>query len=128
VHQVSDREALEDLFVLDNTEVDALPWVDVPGADGVRQKVLWRFGDFTVALVELRAGAAAPGHPHWAAHHHIWVVSGRACVAGRDLAAGSYLHVPPGARHAIRDVGPDGCTLLHVHRPHPPQEAEAFGN
>jgi mannose-6-phosphate isomerase-like protein (cupin superfamily) len=124
---LSDREALTALTVLDSKEIAALPWVDVPGAEGVRQKVLWRFGDFTVALVSLSAAAVAPGNAPWAAHHHVWVVEGRAKVAGRLVAAGSYLHVPPGTEHAIHAIGPGGCTVLQVHRPHPPQEAEAVG-
>jgi hypothetical protein len=27
-------------------------------------------------------------------------------------------HVPPGAGHGVRDVGPEGCELLRMHRPH----------
>jgi hypothetical protein len=44
--------------------------------------------------------------------------------AGVRLTAGSYAHVPPGVSHPATDVGPDGCVLMQMHRPHPPREAE----
>jgi hypothetical protein len=34
------------------------------------------------------------------------------------------MHVPPGARHPVSQIGPEGCTVLQMHRPHPPREAE----
>jgi hypothetical protein len=121
---LSNLEALQVLYALDPVDIDALTWVPVPACPGVRQKVLWRFGDFVQALVRYEPGSGSPGLPHLAAHHHIWVVSGAATIAGRRLIAGSYLHVPPGVAHPVVDVGPDGVTLLQMHRPHPPHEAE----
>jgi ChrR Cupin-like domain len=121
---MSDRDALESLYSLNPDEIAALPWEPVAGCTGVDAKNLWRLGDFVVALIRCQPGATTPGEPHLVAHHHIWVVAGTATIAGRALSAGSYVHVPPGARHAICDVGPGGCTVLQMHRPHPPREAE----
>lgn len=110
-------EALDALLVLDPIEIAQLPWQAVPGCPGVREKELWRFGDFVHALIRYEPGSSTPGRPHLAAHHHIWTVSGNATIGGRPLVTGSYVHVPPGVEHPVRDVGPDGCTLLQVHRP-----------
>lgn len=116
------RDALNHLAVLDATDVAALAWQPVPDCPGVSQKVLWHLGGFTEALLRFAPGASTPGHPHLAAHHHVWVVSGDITLAGRDLPAGSYVHVPPGVEHAYT-AGPDGCVVLQMHRPHPPAEA-----
>ena len=121
---MSNREALETLYFADAQQIDELPWTQVPRCPGVHEKTLWRFGDFVVALIRYQPNATTPGVPHLAAHHHIWVVSGAAEVAGRLLVAGSYVHVPSGARHPVEDVGDEACTILQMHRPHPPREAE----
>ena len=119
-------DALHDVQLLDVGDVDALAWTDVPGSPGVAQKVLWHLGGFTQALIRYQPGTSTPGEPHLAAHHHIWVTEGALTLAGRRLTAGSYAHVPPGAPHAARDAGPEGCTLLQMHRPHPPRESEVL--
>lgn len=123
---MSDREALECLYSIDAQQIDELPWTPVPACHGVHEKTLWRFGDFVVALIRYQPSASTPGAPHLAAHHHIWVVSGSAVLVGRGLPAGSYIHVPPGAEHALENVGPEACTILQMHRPHPPREAESL--
>jgi quercetin dioxygenase-like cupin family protein len=124
--QQSDRAALDLLFTIDAKQIDQLPWAPVPGCVGVDQKILWRFGDFVQALIRYEPGGSSRGEPHLAAHHHIWVVSGAATIGGRHLEAPSYLHVPPGVAHGVRDVEPEGCVLLQMHRPHPPREAETL--
>jgi mannose-6-phosphate isomerase-like protein (cupin superfamily) len=116
---MSDRQLLTSLHALDADEIDAMPWTDVPGAPGVQEKTLWQLGGFTQALIHVRPGAVVPGDAHLAAHHHIWIVSGTATVAGRRMTAGSYLHVPPDVEHEIHDVGLEGLTFLQMHRPHP---------
>ena len=121
---MSSREALESLYSVDARQIDELPWTQVPGCPGVHEKTLWRFGDFVVALIRYEPNAATSGAPHLAAHHHMWVVSGAAVVAGRRLVAGSYVHVPPGSAHPVENVGREACTILQMHRPHPPREAE----
>ena len=123
----TDRMALTTLAVLPAQEIERLPWTPVPACPGVSEKTLWQFGDFVHALVRYLPGASSPGRPHLAAHHHLWVVSGSCTLARRRLGPGSYVHVPPGAEHGVRDVGEDGCVLLQLHRPHPPQEADLLG-
>ncbi len=122
------KEALESLFALNPVEIDLLPWRPVDGCAGVFEKVLWRFGDYVQALLRYEPGASTPGEPHLVAHHHLWVVSGAATIARRRLVAGSYMHVPPGVTHRVEDVGPDGCTILQMHRPHAPSEAEVVAD
>jgi glyoxylate utilization-related uncharacterized protein len=120
------RQLLENLYAVNPQEIDGIPWEPVNGFDGVHQKIIWQLGGFTQALIRFQPGAATVGEPHLAAHHHIWVVSGAATIAGRRLTAGSYVHVPPGVLHPVKDIGPDGCTLLQTHRPHAMVEAEAL--
>ena len=115
---MSGRESLQQLYALNPAEIDLLPWEPVPGCSGVHEKVLWHVGGFTQALIRYQPGSSSPGEPHLAAHHHIWVLSGAATIAGRRMIAGSYLRVPPQVRPPIEHVGPEGCTLLQMHRPH----------
>jgi quercetin dioxygenase-like cupin family protein len=90
----------------------------VPGCPGEVHKELWRDGDFVHALIRFKAGSGISGPAHLAAHHHMWVLSGTAALAGRRVAAGSYAHIPPGVEHPVADAGPDGCVLLQLHLPH----------
>ena len=119
-------EDLLGLRALSPMEIDQLPWEDVEGYPGVHQKILWRLGDIVESLVRYEPGTSSPGPAHLAAHHHIWVVSGAATIAGRRLLAGSYAHIPPGLDHPTTGVGPEGCTLLVMYRPHGPQEEAAL--
>jgi hypothetical protein len=112
-------DALSSLLSLDVADIAALRWEAVDLCPGVQQKVLWRLGDFVQALLRYAPSASTPGIAHLAAHHHIWVVSGTVTIAGRLLGAGSYMHVPPEVAHPATS-GPDGCTILQMHRPHPP--------
>jgi quercetin dioxygenase-like cupin family protein len=124
VASIPESDSLRGLQVLDAQQIEAMPWTPLTGCGGVEQKVLWNLGGFTQALIRYAPGSSTPGEPHLAAHHHVWVTSGDITFAGRHLTAGSYAHVPPGAAHAATDVGPQGCTLLQMHRPHPPREAD----
>jgi hypothetical protein len=104
-------------IMLEPAEIEQLPWQPVPGCPGVQEKELWRSGDMVDAMIRYEPGAATPGRHHRAGHHHIWVISGSASVAGRRLVAGSYAYIPPNVDHPIRDVGADGCVALQMHRP-----------
>lgn len=117
-----DREAFGTLLTMRPADIDAVPWRRVPGCPGVVAKDLWRSGDLHDALISYEPGSATPGNPHVGAHHHIWVVSGSASIAGVRVVAGSYVYVPPGAAHPVADVGPAGCVLLQMHRPLPVDE------
>lgn len=120
---LGDAEALSALHSLDAQAIEELPWQDVASCAGVDEKVLWRLGDYVQALLRYEPGATTPGVPHLAAHHHVWIVSGAVMIAGRPLTAGSYMHVPPGVAH-LATAGKEGCTMLQMHRPHPPNELE----
>lgn len=101
---------------LDPNDVELLPWRAVLDCPGVRAKELWHSADTVCALIAYEPDATTPGPAHPDADQHIWVVSGSALVEGRDLPAGSYLHVPPQVAHPITAVGPVGCLLLQVHQ------------
>jgi hypothetical protein len=120
------RDSLELLVAFTPLEIDRFSWQPVAGCPGVFEKELWRLGDYVQALIRYDSGASSAGKPLLAGHEHIWVVSGAATIAGRRMIAGSYMHVPPGQRHPIEEVGPEGCTLLQMHRPHAPIEAEGI--
>ena len=120
--QLTAADALSAMYCLDAQAIDELKWENVAHCAGVEQKVLWWLGDFVQALLRYSPGSATPGVPHLAAHHHIWIVFGAVTIAGRPLGQGSYLHIPPGVAH-LAVAGEDGCTILQMHRPHPPSEA-----
>jgi hypothetical protein len=113
---MSVTDARDGLVTLDPAHITALAWQPVPGCAGVRAKELWRRGADVDALISYDHGGSTPGSPHPTADHHIWVVSGAATVAGRAVAAGSYVYVPPGVAHPVGDVAAGGCVLLQVHR------------
>jgi ChrR Cupin-like domain len=117
------RETANTLQTMRPADIDALPWRPVPGCPGVVAKDLWRSGDLHDALISYEPGAGTPGNPHAGAHHHIWVVSGSASIAGLRVVAGSYVYVPPGIAHPIADIGAEGCLLLQMHRPLPGETA-----
>ncbi|HSF27126.1 MAG TPA: hypothetical protein VLC50_06360 [Actinomycetes bacterium] len=104
------------LTALDPLAIDRLPWAPLQGSTGAAYKVLWRSGAMVQTLVHYHEGGWSAGEPH-PAHHHVWVISGAATIAGRRLTAGSYVHVPPGLEHPTTDVGPEGATLLVLYLP-----------
>lgn len=111
------RDDMGRLMVLDTDQVDALAWSPMPGQTGVWSKILWRSGDVAIGLIRVDAGAEKAAHVHHGAHHHIWIVSGSATIVGRALAAGSYVHIPPGFEHEVTAVGPAGVTFFYTYRP-----------
>lgn len=70
-----------------------------------------------IGLIRVDAGAEKAAHVHHGAHHHIWVVSGSATMLGEPLTAGSYVYIPPGVRHEVAAVGPEGVTFFYTYRP-----------
>lgn len=120
--QLTAADALSAMYCLDAHAIDELKWENVAHCTGVKQKVFWLLGDFVQALLRNSPGSATPGVPHLAVPHHIWIVSGAVTIAGRPLGQGSYLHIPPDVAHPAVATE-DGCTILQMHRPHPPNEA-----
>lgn len=109
--------AVDTLLAMSPEQIDKLPWQPVPGCPGVTAKDLLRSGALHDALISYEPGAGTPGRPHPGAHHHVWVVSGSASVAGHRVVAGSYVYVPPAVAHPVAGVGAEGCLLLQMHRP-----------
>lgn len=105
--------------VLDPAAIQWMPWQPVAGCPGVEEKELWSNAELVYALIHYEPGSHTPGHPHQVADHHIWVIEGRATIGGRPVVAGSYVHVPVAVEHPIRDVGPDGFTVLQLHHRYP---------
>ena len=103
--------------VLAAPDVEAMEWEPLPGSPGVGQKVLWQSGEVVIGLIRVEPGHERPAHEHFSAHHHIWIVSGSCTMLDRHVGAGAYVYVPPGVRHEVVDVGPEGCTYFYTHRP-----------
>ena len=119
------RDDMGRLLVLGAQDVDALAWEPMLGQTGVFTKVLWRSGEVAIGLVRVDPGAEEAAHVHYGAHHHIWVVSGTATMVGhQELAAGSYVYIPPGVMHEVTSVGPDGITFFYTYRPVEPRRSE----
>jgi mannose-6-phosphate isomerase-like protein (cupin superfamily) len=101
--------------VLDAASVDALPLEPLGSLRGVMHKVLWRNDTSMAGVLTVDAGHRLGTHAHHANHHHIWVLDGRAMILGRDLGAGSYVHIPSGVDHDIDATGSDGCTVFYLY-------------
>lgn len=93
--------------------VDHLPWQPLPGCQGVSTKVVSDVDGDVAGLLRLGPGAQEVRHVHAHGSHHLWVLSGSVLVGGTPLPEGSYLHVPAGVAHDLRDCG-DGSTLFYV--------------
>jgi hypothetical protein len=98
--------------------IDRLPWEPVFGCLGVRTTDLWRLGHTHDALIAYELGSPRRVRPPLRGSSHLGGVRIRH-DRRRRVVAGSYVHVPPGNEHPIADVGPQGCTLLQMHRPVP---------
>lgn len=93
--------------------VDRLPWQPLPGCVGVSTKLVCDVDGDVAGLLRLLPGAKEVPHVHGHGSHHLWVLSGGVVVEDTPLPAGSYLHVPAGLVHELRDAG-DGSTLFYV--------------
>jgi quercetin dioxygenase-like cupin family protein len=95
-------------------ELNAMAWEPDPrlGA-GISHKLLWHSGDSVGGVMRIEPGGCLAAHTHRRAHHHLWVINGSAIVLGRQLGAGSYIHVPAGVEHTI--ASPTGCQFLYFY-------------
>ena len=102
---------------LDAALVESLSWQPLARLGREAEvKTLLRTPDSVAGLLRLEPGASENVHVHADAHHHGWVLRGDATVAGTAVAAGSYFHIPAGVRHAVTDVGADGCEIFFVYQ------------
>lgn len=89
------------------------PFGPNPGA--ATNTVLWRNDTSMAGLLTVTAGQRLGAHRHERNHHHMWVLSGAARVAGARLDAGGYAHIPAGVEHDIDATGTDGCTVFYLY-------------
>lgn len=100
-------------FTAPREVVDHLPWQPLPGCQGVSTKVVADVDGDVAGLLRLGPGAREVQHVHGHGSHHLWVLSGGVVVEDTSLPAGSYLHVPAGLVHDLRDAG-EGSMLFYV--------------
>jgi mannose-6-phosphate isomerase-like protein (cupin superfamily) len=118
---VSEVPGVGEEGALDAPRLLLLDAADVAGrarevmAPGVSYTVLWRDGRDVAGVLWIAGGAEIAEHVHSRAEHHVWLIEGRARVAGRTFEGRAYWHVPPGVPHAIEGVEPDGCTLFYLY-------------
>ena len=103
------------LTVLPAGEIDARPWEPMGSLEGVRSKTLWRDADSMAGVLRIDAGHRLGAHTHRANHHHMWIIEGRATIAGAELGPGGYVHIPDDVEHDIDATGTDGCTLFYLY-------------
>ena len=104
------------LFLVPQPRVADLPWEPLVGSVGVEHKVLYDAGGTVAGLLRLHAGAHEISHLHLHGEHHLWVLAGEICIDDTELPADSYLHVPAGLRHTIKDCG-QGSLLFYAFCP-----------
>ncbi|HSP38891.1 MAG TPA: cupin domain-containing protein [Frankiaceae bacterium] len=102
--------------VLGTAVVESLSWQPLARLGAAQVKTLMQTSDSVAGLLRLDPGTTENAHVHADAHHHGWVLRGSATVGGAEISTGSYFHIPAGVRHAISDVGPDGCELFFVYQ------------
>jgi quercetin dioxygenase-like cupin family protein len=119
--------ALEELLpleelVLQRPDIEAKPWRQLAGNEGVTDKVLWsdpETGSFA-GLMAIGPGKTVRSHFHGRAIHHLCVLGGECRIKDRVLGPGCYAFVPAGVEHGIDEGGRDGCTLFFLFlRTHP---------
>jgi mannose-6-phosphate isomerase-like protein (cupin superfamily) len=94
---------------------DALAWHPLQPFSGVDYKLLWRSGKSVAGVMRLMPGGEVSLHSHVRSHHHMWVIDGDAEMLGERVGPGTYVHVPAGVEHGIREVGDDACTVLYLY-------------
>jgi hypothetical protein len=102
-------------IVLTAADVNALPGAPLGTIDGVLNHVLWSSGDATAGWLIVRAGHHLGAHQHREHTHHMWVLEGHAEILDTKLAAGSYVHIPPGVVHDIDARATEGCKLYYLY-------------
>ncbi|HET6953735.1 MAG TPA: cupin domain-containing protein [Acidimicrobiales bacterium] len=101
--------------VLDQSAIEALPWLPLEGFAGVSFRLMWRSGKSVAGMMHVAPGAELSPHEHRYSHHHMWVLDGYGTAMGRPVTPGTYLHIPAGVEHGLGDVGPQGCTFLYLY-------------
>jgi hypothetical protein len=80
---------------------------------GVAYTHLWAGEGSYAGVLHLGSHAVFAEHTHRHHAHHLWVAAGGVQMLGRWFEPGSYVFVPPRARHGSV-AGPEGATLFYV--------------
>lgn len=101
-------------LLLSRDEVATRPRAPLGETRGVTHAVLWERGRSSAGQLWFEANAELPEHAHDGHEHHLWVLSGRVEVGGRDLGSGAYCFVPRGRPHGFR-AGREGCVIAYLY-------------
>lgn len=102
-------------YIKRTPEIDWLPLIE-KGVDttGIFVKSLRKdntTGRSPSILLKFKAGAKYPYHNH-PAGEELFVLEGKAKIAGVELTAGDYLYTPPNFKHAVE--AEQGCVILFI--------------
>ena len=81
--------------------------------EGARDEQIWATPESAAGILTMAAGQRLVFAGE-RLHHHIWVLDGEADLLGSTLTSGAYVHVEPGAQHALDASSTLGCTVFHV--------------
>jgi quercetin dioxygenase-like cupin family protein len=104
-------------MILPRLDIDARPWRQFAGNEGVSDKVLWAdpVTGSSAGLMAIAPGKTVRSHLHRRAIHHLCVLHGTCRIRDRALGPGSYVFVPAGVEHGIDEGGQGGCTLFFLY-------------
>lgn len=103
-----------------------LPWMSTPYR-GVRIRELSNASpDYAVLMLSCDPGTSFPPHDH-AGSEDVYILSGDACIDGRVLRAGDFMHADPGTHHHDM-LSPSGCQALLItsRKNYSPRAARAY--
>lgn len=103
-----------------------LPWMSTPYR-GVRIRELSTSSpDYSILMLSCDPGTSFPPHDH-AGSEDVYILSGDACIDGRVLKAGDYMHADAGTHHHDM-LSPSGCQALLItsRKNYSPRAARAY--
>lgn len=103
-----------------------LPWMSTPYR-GVRiREMSTASPDYSILMLSCDPGTSFPPHDH-AGSEDVYILSGDACIDGRVLRAGDYMHAEPGSHHEDM-LSPSGCQALLItsRKNYSPHAARAY--
>lgn len=103
-----------------------LPWMSTPYR-GVRIRELSTASpEYAILMLSCDPGTSFPPHDH-VGSEDVYILSGDACIDGRVLKAGDYMHADPGTHHHDM-LSPSGCQALLItsRKNYSPNAARAY--
>lgn len=101
--------------VLAAANIAALEEQSLGDLTGVGRRIFFRDDTSEAGILRLAGGHRLGSHTHRENQHHMWVLDGEAKIAGSQLGAGSYVHVPAGVEHDIDATDTDGCSVFYIY-------------